>query len=132
MSKETQTYLINVNEVKDDSAVVNNKGSEINEQNIHINHINEVKNIKLRIYILGYLLVYMISGLLFSIGMIIYSTKIISGGFAINQNAIMQAIKTDHSLPMWDIAFVVFGLFVVLSIAVLHWFIKKRPNLSWQ
>ena len=92
---------------------------------VTINNISEKKDTKLIIYILGYLLVYTIIGILFLIGMAIYSTKIISGGSAINQNKIMQAIEADHSLPMWDITFVVFGLFVALSLAVLHWFLKK-------
>lgn len=92
---------------------------------VTINNIPEKKDNKLIIYILGYLLIYMIGGILFLLGMAIYSAKIISGGSAINQNAIMQAIEVDHSLPMWDIVFVVFGLVVVLSVATLHWFVKK-------
>ncbi len=92
---------------------------------VTINNIPENKDTKLIIYILGYLLIYMIGGILFLLGMAIYSAKIISGGSTINQNSIMQAIQADHSLPIWDIAFVIFGLFVVLSVAVLHWFVRK-------
>lgn len=106
---------------KVDHVTINN----ISEKHVTINNISEKKDTKLIIYILGYLLVYTIIGILFLIGMAIYSTKIISGGSAINQNKIMQAIEADHSLPMWDITFVVFGLFVALSLAVLHWFLKK-------
>lgn len=112
------------------SAIQNNYNSENiriadRVDHVTINNIPEKKDTKLIIYILGYLLIYMIGGILFLLGMAIYSTKIISSGSAINQNAIMQAIEADHSLPMWDIAFVVFGFVVVLSAATLHWFVKK-------
>jgi len=88
------------------------KGDQLYFENVDTVNINNKETVPLSLieYILTYVIIYTIVGLLFLIGMTIYSAKIMNVGSIIN--------------PMWDIVFVGFGLFVTLSVAVLHWFIK--------